>query len=155
MAKRDEHGERINPRIYMGSKIVGYLFLASSVILIVQALLSILSVYGVIQIMPFSEYLSCPSYIVAAFEGFFLMTVITCIAFAAIAIVCYVGINQEQEWAGGIALILMGLVAFTMVMHLIINRGLFGTINMILEITVFAIALLSAMYIIKNFKRFD
>ncbi|MHA1129779.1 MAG: hypothetical protein ACTSQI_16655 [Candidatus Helarchaeota archaeon] len=155
MTERNEYGERINPRIYMGSKIVGYLFLISAVILVVQAVLSLLSVYGIIQVMPFSEYLSGPSWIVEAFEGFFLMTVITSFAFAAIAIVCYIGILREQEWAGGIALILMGLVAFTMVMHLIINPGLFGSLNMVLEICVFAIALLSTTYIIKNFKRFD
>jgi len=105
--------------------------------------------------MPFSEYLSGPSYIVEAFEGFFLMTVITSLAYAAIGIICFVGLLREQEWAAGISLILMGLVAFTMVMHLVINAGLFGSVNLVLEITVFGIALLSSAYIAKNFKRFD
>lgn len=153
--KRDKYGERIKPRIYVGSKIVGYLFLISSIILCIQSILALLSVYGIIEIMPFAEFLSGPSYIVDAFEGFFLMSTLTTLAFASIGIVCFVGIQREQEWAAGISLILMGLIAFTMVMHLIINPGLFGSLNMVLEIVVFGIALLSNAYIAKNFKRFD
>lgn len=155
MVERDKYGERIKPRVYVGSKIVGYLFLASSAILLVQGILSLLSVYGILQLMPFAEYLSGPSYIVQAFEGFFFIGVITTFAFAAIGVVCTVGILQEQEWGGGISLILMGLVALTMVMHLVINPGIFGSINLVLEIVVFGIAITSCAYIAKNFKRFD
>ncbi|NVM54507.1 MAG: hypothetical protein HWN66_12455 [Candidatus Helarchaeota archaeon] len=155
MVERNEHGERINPRIYVGSKIVGYLYLGLSMILIVQGIISLLSVYGIIQVMPFSEYLSGPEYIVDAFEGFFLMNIILIFAFAAIGIICTVGILKEQEWGGGISLVLMGLVALTMVVHFIINPGIFGSLNLVLEIIIFGIALFSSMYVIRNFKRFD
>jgi hypothetical protein len=153
--ERDKHGERKKARIYVGSKIVGYLFAAIAVILIVQAILNILSAYGILPIGHIFTYLSGPSYIVAAIEGFFLIGVITTIAFAVIAFVCTVGLLQEQEWAAGIALILMGLVAFTMVLHLVINPGLFGSFSLVLEIIVFGIAIMSCAYIAKNFKRYD
>jgi hypothetical protein len=153
--ERDKHGERKKARIYIGSKIVGYLFLVISIILIIQAVLSILSVYGIIQVMPFAEYLSGPLNIVNAFVGFFLMNSILIIAFAAIGIICTVGLLQEQEWGGGISLILMGLVSLTMIMHLVINPGIFGSLNLVLEIIVFGIAVLSSAYLAKNFKRFD
>jgi len=153
--ERDKHGERKKARIYIGSKIVGYLFLAVAIILIFQAVLSILNVFGIITIMPFSQYLSGPSYIVQAFEGFFLISVITTLAFAVIAIVCTVGLLQEQEWAAGIALILLGLVGFTMAMHFLINPGVVGSLTLILEIIVFGIVAFSSAYIAKNFKRYD
>ena len=155
MSKKDKYGERINPRIFVGSTIVGYLFLGLALILIIQAILSVLSIYGVITVMPFATLLSGPSYIVQAFEGFLLMIAITEIAFGVVGVVCTVGILQEQEWAAGISLILMGLVALTMVLHLVINPGVFGPANLVLEIIAFAIAVLSSAYIIKHFKRFD
>ncbi len=155
MTKKDKFGERINPRIYVGSKIVGYLFLVLSFTLLIQAILSILTVYGVIEVSGFAPLLGGPSYIVDTFKGFFLISALTTIAFAAISVVCTVGILREQEWAAGISLILMGLIAFTMVMHLVINPGVFGDLGLVLEIVAFAIALLSSVYVIKNFKRFD
>ncbi len=155
MTKKDKYGERINPRIYIGSKIVGYLFLALALILLIQAIISILTVYGVLQVSGFAPLMGGPSYIVDAFKGFFLISALTTIAFGGIGVVCTVGILQEQEWAAGISLILMGLISFTMVMHLVINPGVFGALNLVLEIIAFGIALLSSVYIIKHFKRFD
>ena len=155
MVERDKYGERIKPRIYVGSKIVGYLFLGLSIILIILAIFSILTVYGIVQIMSFAPLLGGPSYIIEAFRGFFLITSITTIAFATIGFICTIGVLQEQEWAAGISLILMGLIAVTMVMHLVINPGLFGSLGIVLEIVSFGIALLSCVYIAKNFKRFD
>ena len=157
MAKENQEKshERRKLRVYDGSIIVGYLFLAISVILIIQAILGLLSVYGIIQTMPFSQYLSGPSYIVQAFEGFFLISVIITFAFAAIGVICYVGLIQEQEWGGGISLILMGLVTLTMVLHLVVTPGVFGALNMVLESIVFGIAVLSSVYVIKHFKRLE
>ncbi|MHA1266580.1 MAG: hypothetical protein ACTSRS_15195 [Candidatus Helarchaeota archaeon] len=154
MTQRDRYGERINPRVYTGSKIVGYLYLILAVILVVQSIISILNIYGVISIMPFAELLSGPSYIVQAFEGFFLMIAVMEMAFAAIGLICFIGILREQEWAAGISLVLMGLIALTMLMHLILTPAL-GALNIVLEAITFGIAILSSVYVMKNFKRFD
>ena len=155
MTKRDEHGERKKARIYVGSKIVGYLFLIIAVLLIVKAVLNILSAYGILPMGHIFTYLSGPPTIVAAIEGFFLIGRIMTIAFAVIAIVCTVGLVQEQEWAAGISLILMGLVALTMILDVVVNPGIFGALNLILEFIVFGIAAFSCAYITKNFKRYD
>ncbi|MHA1324625.1 MAG: hypothetical protein ACTSRL_17685 [Candidatus Helarchaeota archaeon] len=154
MTQRDRYGERINPRVYTGSKIVGYLYLILAVILVVQSIISILNIYGVISIMPFAELLSGPSYIVQAFEGLFLMIAVMEMAFAAIGLICFIGILREQEWAAGISLVLMGLIALTMLMHLILTPAL-GALNIVLEAITFGIAILSSVYVMKNFKRFD
>ena len=157
MAKeeRNKFGERKKTRVYVGSKIVGYLFLGITAILIVQATLGLLSLFGITTIMPFSVYLTGPAYIVQAFEGFFIISQIITLAFAAIGFVCFVGLLREQEWAAGISLILLGLVAVNMILHLVINPGIFGSLNLILEIIVFGIAAVCIAYIVKNFKRFD
>ena len=111
--------------------------------------------YGITTIMPFSVYLTGPSYIVQAFEGFFLTAMILTLSLAAIGFVCFVGLAREQEWAAGISIILLGLIAVTMAGHLVLNPGIFGALNLILEIIVFGIAALSMAYIVKHFKRFD
>ncbi len=153
--ERDKFGERKNPRVYGGSAIVGWLFLVIAVILIVQAILNVLSAYGYLPFGHIFTFLSGPSYIVAAIQGFFITSVIMTIAFAVIAIICWVGLLRLQEWAGGISLILMGLVALTMVLHLVINPGIFGSLSLVLEIISFGIAVMCCAYIAKNFKRYD
>ncbi len=152
---RDKQEERKKSRIYVGSTIVSYLFLAIAAILIVQAIINILSAFGILPVGHIFTYLSGPSYIVAAIQGFFIINVIITLAFAVIAIISTVGLLQEQEWAGGIALILMGLIALMMVLHLVINPGIFGSLSLILEIIAFGIAILSSAYLAKNFKRLD
>jgi len=153
--ERDKHGERKVIITDTGSKLIGYLFLVIAAILILQAVLNILSAYGILPIGHIFMYLSGPSYIVEAIEGFFLINVITTLAFAVIAIVCTVGLLRLQEWAAGISLILMGLIAFTMICHLIINPGLFGSVSLVLEIVAFGISILGSAYLSKNFKRYD
>jgi len=153
--ERNNYGERKVRLTSTGSKIVGYAFLVIAAILIIEAIINILSAYGILPVGHIFTYLSGPSYIVEAIKGFFIMTVITTIAFGVIAIVATVGLLQEQEWAAGISLILMGLVAFTMVCHLIINPGILGSISLALEIAAFGISLCCAAYLAKNFKRYD
>ena len=157
MAKqeRDTHGERKKARIYMGSTVVGWLFLAIAVILIVQAILNVLSAFGILPVGHIFTYLSGPSAIVAAIQGFFITGIIITLAFAVVAIVSTIGLLQEQEWAGGIALILMGLIATTMFLHLILLQGILGSLSLVFDIAAFGIAVLSSVYIIKNFKRYD
>ncbi|MHA1278414.1 MAG: hypothetical protein ACTSQI_16640 [Candidatus Helarchaeota archaeon] len=157
MTKEEQvkHGERKKARVYMGSTIVGWLFLAIAGILIVQAILNILSAFGILPTGHIFTYLSGPSEIVAAIQSFFITGIVLTLAFAIIAIISTVGLLQEQEWAGGIALILMGLIATTMLLHLILLQGILGSLSLIFDIAAFAIAVLSSVYIAKNFKRFD
>ncbi len=147
--------ERKKARIYVGSKIVSYLFIAVAGILIAEAIINILSAFGILPTGQIFTLLSGPSSVVAAIQGFFIIGVITTIAFAVIALISAIGLAQEQEWAGGIALILLGLIAFTMVLHLVINPGIFGTLSLVLEIAAFGIAVLCSAYLAKNFKRLD
>ncbi|MFX1293364.1 MAG: hypothetical protein ACFFD2_00700 [Promethearchaeota archaeon] len=157
MAKeeRNKFGERKKARIYIGSKIVGWLFLAIAAILVIQAITNILSAYGILPMGHIFTYLSGPSAIVAAVRGFFMTGIILTLAFAVIAIISTLGLLKEQEWAGGISLILMGLIATIMVLHLILTPGMLGPLNLIFDIITFGIAVMSSAYIAKNFKRYD
>jgi len=153
--KRDKFGERKVRLTSTGSKLIGYAFLVIAVILILEAIINILSAYGILPVGHIFIYLSGPSYIVEAIKGFFIITVLTTIAFGVIAIISTVGLLQEQEWAAGISLILMGLIAFSMICHLLINPGILGSLSLALEIAAFGISLCCSAYLAKNFKRYD
>ena len=153
--ERDKYGERKVRLTNTGSKIIGYSFLVIAVILIVQAIINILSAFGILPVGHIFTLYGAPSYIVEAIEGFFFINVITTLAFAVIAIICTVGLIRMQEWAAGISLVLMGLIAFTMICHLIINPGIFGSLSLVLEIVAFGLSLLCSAYLAKNFKRYD
>ncbi|MFX1294926.1 MAG: hypothetical protein ACFFD2_08765 [Promethearchaeota archaeon] len=157
MAKeeRNKFGEKKKIRIYIDSKIIGWFFLAIAVILIVQAIINTLSAYSILPMGHIFTYLSDPSAIVTVVREFFITSIILTITFAFIAIICFVELTRAQEWSAGIALTLMGLIATTIILHLINTPCMLGTLSLIFDIITFGIAVMISAHIVKNFKRFD
>ncbi|MHA1269173.1 MAG: hypothetical protein ACTSPY_05240 [Candidatus Helarchaeota archaeon] len=152
MAEKEKHEKRLP--MFFGNKITACLFLITTILLLFQAITTVLGAYGIIPYGYLPIILSGSPDLVSSIYGFFLQTVILTICFAAVSFICFIGIYKQQEWAAGIALILTALISITMLMHLLLSYNIFGFMNTVIEYVIFFISTIACGYIIKNFKKY-
>jgi len=152
--KKQEVKEEKRLPMFFGNKLTAFSFLLNTILLLFQAITTILGAYGYIPYGNLPNILTGSPDLVSVIYGFFLQTVIMTICFAVISFICFIGIYQQQEWAAGISLILTGLICVTMVMHLILSFNLFGFLNTLIEFIILSISAIACGYIIKNFKKY-
>ncbi|MBD3227812.1 MAG: hypothetical protein GF329_06455 [Candidatus Lokiarchaeota archaeon] len=151
--KIEESHEKRLP-MFFGNKLTALAFLITAILLLFQAITTVLGAYGVIPYGTLPSILTGSLVLTQAIYGFFLTTVILTISFAGVSLICFVGIYRQQEWAAGISLILTGLICISMIAHLTLSFVVFGWLNAIIEWVIFAISAIACGYIIKNFKKY-
>ena len=152
MSEKKEHEKKLP--MFFGNKLTAFMFFINMILLLIQAITTILGAFGIIPYGNLPNILTGSPELINTIYGFFLQTVILTICFAAVSFICFVGIYQQQEWAAGIALILTGLICVNMLIHLLLSFNLFGALNTVIEFIIFAISAIACGYIIKNFEKY-